>query len=400
MTSNASNSRSRSWHRSAREKWIRTTVLDDASSPSSSLQKDDVRKGVVLSKVDGVSSNISSSRLWLEHCELEVHQGQEGVYTVLRVDFDTEYLGWCKVWGLTFHLERLKESIRRLLHILQLESSIEMENEALSKTKDILYEFLRSYYKEVLEKQKHGLDMSNAEYCERENGSLMIAFLWAPVFIQNNNKFSIKVEGHASEISIKQNPDSIDAVLAISNGENHSDSLPSRYDREPMAKLSGWCSRRRPLEEMFKPSSIGEVFLCRKLRKNIPVEEDDTDIQVLEGLTSNVCVVMDDGTIRTAGYDVLPGYARRLVFKAATELGLSIDKKAPLLSEMEAGRWKEVFITSSIRIIVPVKRLFMKSSESNLDKKWTSSNVGATQSGKLLQAILSMDQDILEIEKM
>jgi hypothetical protein len=86
-------------------------------------------------------------------------------------------------------------------------------------------------------------------------------------------------------------------------------------------------------------------------------------LQILEGLSSNVFVVYDDDTIRTASEGVLHGYVRHLVLESALECGLTHDP-APvwLLSPEECRRhWKEVFITSSSRLIYPVSEILYPS---------------------------------------
>ena len=110
---------------------------------------------------------------------------------------------------------------------------------------------------------------------------------------------------------------------------------------------------------MFKADGIGEVLLARAV--------DDPDgagefhgIELLEGLTSNLFVVYRDGTLRTAAAEgsVLPGFARHLVLEAAEKLGLSYDETKPvLLQDAVDGLWSEVFVTSAIRLVVPVTSL-------------------------------------------
>ena len=372
---------SSSFHNSnsgVKEPWIRTASCVDSDGES---------QRIVLHKVDSSSSEQSSSRLWLEYCEREVHQGQ-GIYTVLRADFDQETLDECKVWGLNFHLERLKESNRRLFKILGIEPTIEMEEGAVKKSRNILHEFLRNYHEDTKKKMESSSDKTFR--CL----SLMIALLWTP--FSNQNEVGITVEGHASEISILPRAAPVDVILAISSRKDKLTMLPSRYDREPLAKLSGWCNRRRPLEKMFKLQSMSEVLLCHEVYQNESnTDEDISDYQVLEGLTSNVFVVMDDNSVRTAGNDVLLGYARSLVISAVKELGLSIDERPPLLSEMKEGRWREVFLTSSIRILVPVKRIFLKEEGGNLVQKWTHPGDISTVRNDLLRKIMSVKQSVL-----
>ena len=56
--------------------------------------------------------------------------------------------------------------------------------------------------------------------------------------------------------------------------------------------------------------------------------------------------------MKTAHDNILEGYARHRVLNAATALGYQVEKGPVALSE--APLWKEVFLTSSIRLCQPV----------------------------------------------
>ncbi len=82
----------------------------------------------------------------------------------------------------------------------------------------------------------------------------------------------------------------------------------------------------------------------------------DGEGRVLEGSSSNVFVV-SGGTIVTAPTTagILAGITRHHVLELALELGILVEQRPPLLEE--AYRADEVFISSSIRELMPIVRL-------------------------------------------
>jgi hypothetical protein len=146
------------------------------------------------------------------------------------------------------------------------------------------------------------------------------------------------------------------------------------------AKVSSWCRIRRPLEDpnRYKPHDgvVGEVILVRQ-----PDTERGTNImsysnenfihtlELLEGLISNLFVVYRDGTVRTAPVGlVLPGYARHLIIQELNERGFKVDSSnPPTMQDMRDGLWSEVFVTSAIRLVVPVERIIMPGIGANND---------------------------------
>jgi branched-subunit amino acid aminotransferase/4-amino-4-deoxychorismate lyase len=70
-------------------------------------------------------------------------------------------------------------------------------------------------------------------------------------------------------------------------------------------------------------------------------------------LTSNLFVIRNDGKLQTSPDNlVLSGYARHLIIKQARRLGLSLVLEPPRLDDR--GSWKGIFLTSSIRLLIPV----------------------------------------------
>jgi hypothetical protein len=97
---------------------------------------------------------------------------------------------------------------------------------------------------------------------------------------------------------IHHSPTPIKVALAVGT-------TTSRYDNKPRAKLSSWCRIRRPLEDQLKDEHVGEVILTR--------QDDKNNIELLEGLTSNLFVLYRNGTLRTPDEGVLGGCARNQV---------------------------------------------------------------------------------------
>ena len=63
----------------------------------------------------------------------------------------------------------------------------------------------------------------------------------------------------------------------------------------------------------------------------------------------------DGGLVKTPDRGILEGYARERVKKAAAALGYRVEERPIALHE--AALWKEVFLTSAIRICQPVESI-------------------------------------------
>lgn len=296
--------------------------------------------------------DLQSPRRWLEYCEVE--DGRDGAYTVLRCDFHPSSGLW-NIWGLPFHMDRLLSSFRSIQEQPTSEKEPLGATNATNAIMDTLLE-----------------DAGNSSFAVGDGViTLMLTILWVP------SDQGIKVRGHAfhsGQLSIpnEYNPEPLTASISRMqnyDGENNAHPpLPNRYMNSPQAKLSSWCRRRSPLEEEFKTQGVGEVLLTREL---------GNDLELLEGLTSNLFIVYEDGSLRTPAADdsVLGGYARQLVLDHAEECGLRIQVGPLLLSE--TPQWKEVFTTSAIRLISPVSKIVTvqkmgdNDSSQSLEIMWT-----------------------------
>jgi hypothetical protein len=348
--------------------------------------------------------DVSSARDWLEWCERN-SDGHGGVYTVIRCDFPLSTLlndislsaqqivdndrianyRW-KIWGLDFHLRRLQESYLTSLDASACEKVFQT---AIQSTYEVMNLLLEEASEEIKRRKSGTVDPSSVI-------TVMLTILWQPATAENvvegdiHHQQDLHVFGHAFSsmksspaIVQQKNPNpSINAAVGRLPYEvdvKH-DKLPNRYQHHPEAKMSSWCRQRRPLEELFKSNqakhNIGEVILTR-------VDDDTTlntsrekSVSLLEGLTSNLFVVYDNNVIRTppCHLSALEGYARHLVLKHAQQCGYTVEEKPIRLDDDHVRSWKEVFITSSIRLIIPVRSVFDSSQGENgslqLEKIW------------------------------
>lgn len=104
------------------------------------------------------------------------------------------------------------------------------------------------------------------------------------------------------------------------------------------AKSSSWIQLRQPLEELKKrvEPTANEVVMTTSDGRRL-----------LEGLITNVFVVIDDGgrkRIFTAVEDVLHGHMRSLVLRVCRTMNIDVTMEAPPVELIK--NWTEVFLTS------------------------------------------------------
>jgi branched-subunit amino acid aminotransferase/4-amino-4-deoxychorismate lyase len=300
---------------------------------------------------DGNGLDLVSARLWLESHEAK---NSNGAYTVLRCDLSMDA---CQVWGRDFHLERLCRSYSSLMGTPPVDRDV--LDRAMGRS-DQLIQALLAEARELLR---------NAPLRGDEIYILMLTLLWEE---PNDTKNQIIVKGHvfcsrSPSIPLQYDPAPISASIALpSNTGPH---LPNRHGNLPNAKLSAWCRMRRPLEGVFKVNGMDEVLLTRQY---------GNDVQLLEGLTSNLFVICKGGILRTPDDGVLGGYARYLVLKAARHLGFHVEVGPLCISEL--GSWDQMFCTSAIRLVIPVGQLWIAEGNSNeggptqLTKVWAANS--------------------------
>lgn len=308
------------------------------------IQQKDKIKDYLLKKLangqhyekDGMKYSLNSPREWMESIEAETGEG--GAYTVLRADVQNENNQKTCIYNQEFHLERLERSYRKLLVSQHIQDDLNDDHiqTAIQDSKNMIQALMQKAVEDLKFEHSHGAGHVIV---------LMITILWS-----KDEGNAIKVQSHAFSTNTpslphEYNPKPITASIAIPG--NDEEVLPSRHDNYPEAKLSLWCRVRRPLELKFKTENIGEVLLTRI--------DSSGDVELLEGLTSNIFVVYKDGSIRTCStLDALDGCARNFVITAAKEIGLKISHEPITINDAKNGLWAEVFVTSAIRLVIPV----------------------------------------------
>lgn len=330
--------------------------------------------------------------------------------------FDCEW----KIWGEQFHLDRLSLSFNTLTENLfgssdqqQLGSfsygsgisslsgkgsSVHTQSlfrESKEETKHVIRKLLEQATRSIhaeMQQLAHKNKFSQSDSLLTQ--TLMLTILWTP----SKHFFgeaAVKpiVRGHAAFANEPHQPTvDIDDELPIPI--TASVAIPKQLTAEALsvlphrhgislnrqrqvgvsasAKLSSWCRIRRPLEDpnRYKPTGVSEVVLVRQKPDtnergtnimSYPDENFINKLEFLEGLISNLFVVYKDGTVRTAPTGlVLPGYARHLIIQELNERELRLDStKPPTMQDMMSGLWSEVFVTSAIRLVIPVERIIM-----------------------------------------
>jgi len=360
--------------------WSHQVEVTKTSTTSSS---DEDGQSVTFVGSSLSNQELSSPRKWLEY--YEANDGQEGAYTVIRCDYypaSTNPQQW-RIWGLNFHKERLITSFQSLTGVeVDPPSDQDVENvkrevldHALTDTENSISTLLEAVRNEWTEK----------EHDERLSGehshafvTLMLTVLWTKIS-SGSGHIQVRTHGFHSgrlEVAEDYHPNSITAFVACTD---YSSEWPNRYQHLPHVKRSSWCRRRTPLEDQFKKPwtiqerreekkdatsdkdddhfvtvvDVGEVLLTRRVSR-------EDEFEVLEGLTSNIFVIYNDGTLRTPPKDrVLGGYARQVVLDCAKDCGWKVLEEGPILLS-ESSLWKEIFLTSSIRIISPVDRMLIQ----------------------------------------
>jgi hypothetical protein len=330
------------------------------------------------------SLDLVHAREWMEYVAY-VQNSTFGAYTVIRCErvtnATTMHAHW-KVWGLPFHWNRLQESYSTLVSGRVTEDQF---RGACNRTDLIMERLLLEADTAITTSTTVALNNTT-----RNIIILMLTILWTPrrrsILEPSLSTPHIDVYGHVRQIMIPNNPSlpppSIVAMLAIEPSTCCTTKtlalLPRRYDRMPEAKLSSWCYERRVLEKEFKrvirigndgatSIVVGEVFLTRKRKMQQLSSSDDRicsnssfiipqDVELLEGLTTNLFVLYQDGTLRTASNGILHGYIRQLILQQNIKISLH----PPLLSE--AHQWKEVFVTSSIQLLCPIHAIYTSTS--------------------------------------
>lgn len=318
---------------------------------------------------------------------------------------DDEWMKKWKIWGFQFHMKRLIESYNTFRTETQ---SIHNETKTQYDYNVTLHEtmcIIRKILKHIVESDKNSLPPT----------IFMLTLLWYPNATCNKSN-EILVKGHVVPFysqytqqldeNFKQQQQIIyqlnDVIsVALVTPDQY---YPNRKDWLPYSKISSWCTIRRPIEQSFQniltmnhykssmqnveksnasSVSIHEYILTSSITSNDGSDEGNDNVVLLEGLTSNIFCIYPNNIIRTTMDHSLRGYAQTLIMEAAEHLGYTIhDNQSILLSD--SSQWKEIFITSSIKIITPVQSVFIpkyyekntnNSNISHLQKIWSQSSL-------------------------
>jgi branched-subunit amino acid aminotransferase/4-amino-4-deoxychorismate lyase len=310
--------------------------------------------------LDPRPTNITSPRHWLESLP-------DGAYTVVRCDrvwgsgekkknglllFDD----WI-IWGEEFHCNRLSESYQSIFgqppH--EVHEQEQCARPALERRAQSILRQLLNYSTTVWGMES---SMMGQVYV-----ATLLAYPAAPSSSSSSASAPPILQGHISLGPLISHPltplvrNGIKVAIIDLKEKTH---LPNRWtashnnnNNPAAAKHSAWCRQRRAIEAVV----VAAAPAAEPYDEVIMADGD----YLLEGLTSNFFVVVVDETsgttmmMQTAPTDqILNGYIRHCL---VTHLYPDETKvQAPTLDEgrRHSDCWQSVFITSSIRLVVPV----------------------------------------------
>ena len=338
--------------------------------------------------VNVLSTPISSPRLWLESLP-------NGAYTVIRCDYyyHTTKMesdnrrhdeGHWKIWGIDFHLQRLQQSFMAL-QVGMLHSTDNLVEDDFQE-REIGYDVAKAYHDTIAIcsalkcKKEIWHPLENESVANEDPTVIMLTILW----YNDIEKNEIIVIAHAtkSSASLTTTTTTVPWNIVLHTASTPPLMIHRQSYPQPLAKVSVWCQQRRPLESIYMPTSssilrsdfrndcdgLNDEQMPVTINEIILTQQEATTghIQLLEGLTSNLFVVYPNQIIRTAGKGVLFGYVRHMLMELlsspmrnnATMTPYTVDTSKPILMD-DAHEWQEVFCTSSIRLIVPVERVYV-----------------------------------------
>jgi len=298
-------------------------------------------------------------------------EGGAGAYDTMRCDIvfpitsKDESNDNVVVWGEDFHLSRLKRSYTALHN--QQDTDQELE-EAIQDSKKIINHLLSLAKADA--KTIHDLKQMESSG-ETFIVLVRVTILWSPPKqLKSGTCTPLRIRGHACSSFQLQYPSKVPspmtASLAVQLREDESgrsqfvidETMPTRH-ADPQNKIASWCRQRKQLQVTLKNSEIEEVLMVREREDHKGAKR----LEILEGLSSNVFVILKDGTVRTAAEGCLHGYVRHLVLSLLDQCGLKFDPR-PIFVD-ESSEWEEVFITSSSRLIYPIEEVIIVSSSGN-----------------------------------
>jgi branched-subunit amino acid aminotransferase/4-amino-4-deoxychorismate lyase len=132
------------------------------------------------------------------------------------------------------------------------------------------------------------------------------------------------------------------------------------------AKDSEWIRYRKLIESMKKDKKSNEIVLV------------DQEGLANEGLSSNFFVVMKDNSIWTANDGIISGTVRSLILKVCEELNINVVFKSPQVNEIK--NWKEIFISSTSRLLLPIPKLYFHETKTYFDGDFNKKDLNIEES--------------------
>jgi branched-subunit amino acid aminotransferase/4-amino-4-deoxychorismate lyase len=141
-----------------------------------------------------------------------------------------------------------------------------------------------------------------------------------------------------------------------------------RYQRQtdPRIKAASWPAERAHLEGK-RPKGAIETLIY---------DDNGSDCQVKEGLTSNVFVVENDCLVTAPEGAALPGSMAHVVLTIAQSMGIRVERRCPTLpgTTPTTVPWEAAFLTSATKPFVPITAVL--DTEGNTFRKFdTKSNI-------------------------
>lgn len=144
------------------------------------------------------------------------------------------------------------------------------------------------------------------------------------------------------------------------------------------AKDSYWKKERSGLEKQMRKECT-EVLLSK--------ENEKGEVELLEGLVTNLFVVIGSKIYVADDNDVLGGYVRELVLKACNDIGLQVVKQGSTLRSIES--WDAAFISNEVRDIVLIDGIWIEENfvqnAKDGDQKWERKSVSTDKAGLVQQ---------------
>lgn len=275
------------------------STSERTASESRQPTTSEIELRVLVSSVDTrVSTDPPAGIAWLESMP-------RGAYTTAR----TTGRGRC-VFELGFHLQRLVDS--------SLLMALPVDGEALKRR---VMETLRRGVEAYLRQTAGAADSADADgSAGADNHELKLTVLVC-------NAGDVYV--HLSPLGPRKAPGPVRVEIRGAPRANAA------------AKDSEWVTERKKLA---KPEDVNELVL-------------EANGALYEGLSSNFFTLMD-GTLYTAGDNVLMGSVRESVLRQAAALGIPVVLDAPRLGDLP--RWEAAFVSSTSRMLLPIDELAVR----------------------------------------